>query len=70
MTEPPKESGREPGLNPSLRQRNEEAHDTRHRTPPPADSASVQHEEGRYWPLVWAAVTIAGVVIGIWLIFF
>ena len=69
MSEPPKGSGREPGLNPSLRQRSEETHDTRHRTPPPADSTSVQREEGRHWPVVWAVATIAGIAIGVWLIF-
>ncbi len=57
------------GLNPSLRRRTEEVHDTRNPTPPPADSASVQHEEGRAWPVIWAVVTIACVAVAIWLIF-
>lgn len=70
MSDMPNKPEGEPGLNPALRQRTEDAHDTRHRTPPPAESASVQREEGRSWPIVWAVVTIAGVILGIWLIFF
>jgi hypothetical protein len=70
MSDPPRPPAPDPGLNPALRQRTEEVHDTRQSTPPPAESASVQHEEGRHWPMVWAAVTIIGVLIGLWLIFF
>ena len=70
MSETPKRPDHEPGLNPSLRQRTEDVHDTRSSTPPPADSASVQREEGRAWPMIWLVVTVICVVIGIWLIFF
>ena len=70
MSETPKRPHPEPGLNPSLRQRTEQAHDTTNPTPPPAESASVQHEEGRAWPMIWLVVTLAGIVIGLWLIFF
>jgi hypothetical protein len=70
MSDPQQKLEGEPGLNPALRKRTEEVHDTRHSTPPPAESASVQREEGRSWPIIWAVVTIAGVVLGIWLIFF
>jgi hypothetical protein len=66
MTEAPKD----PDLNPALRQRREEAHDTTHSTPPPAESASVQHDEGRAWPTVWLVVTLLCVLIAIYLIFF
>jgi len=69
MTEIPK-SPQEVGLNPALRPRTEEAHDTDRRTPAPADSASVQHEEGRAWPIMWLIVTVACIIIGAWLIFF
>lgn len=68
MSDKPKKPDPEPGLNPALRQRTEEVHDTRRRTPPPADSASLQREEGRAWPIVWALVTIACVIIGVWLV--
>lgn len=69
MSETPRKPP-EPGLNPALRQRTEEAHDTDHRTPAPADSASVQNDEGRAWPMAWLVVTLVCVIIGIWLIFF
>jgi hypothetical protein len=70
MSDTPKRPDPEPGLNPALRQRKEEAHDTRTSTPPPADSASVQREEGRAWPMIWLIVTVICAAIGIWLIFF
>lgn len=61
-------TGNDPGLNPTLKRRTDATHDTTRRTPAPADSASVQREEGRWWPLVWAAVVIVGVLITIWLL--
>lgn len=70
MNEKPENTRHEAGLNPTLRQRTEKAHDTEHPSLPPAESASVQHEEGRAWPMVWLIVTIVCVAIGIWLIFF
>jgi hypothetical protein len=66
MTEPPKDTD----LNPALRQRREETYDTTHPTPPPAESASVQREEGKAWPAVWLAVTVVCVLVAIYLIFF
>jgi hypothetical protein len=65
MSEPPKD----PDLNPALRQRREETYDTTHPTPPPADSASVQKEEGTAWPAIWLIVTILCAVIAVYLIF-
>ena len=69
MSETRKRPEHEPGLNPALRQRTEQVHDTSRPTLPPADSASVQHEEGRAWPMVWLVAAILGLVLGIWLIF-
>ncbi|HET9068304.1 MAG TPA: hypothetical protein VFN28_06640 [Amaricoccus sp.] len=60
----------DPALNPSLRQRREQTHDTTRSSLPPAESASVQREEGKGWPAAWLIVTIVCVVIGIYLIFF
>ena len=60
----------DPALNPALRQRREEAHDTTHSTPPPADSASVQREEGVAWPAIWLVVTLLCVAIAVYLILF
>jgi hypothetical protein len=69
MTDAPQDP-HDPALNPSLRQRREETYDTAHSTPPPADSASVQREEGIGWPIAWLIVTIVCVAIGIYLVFF
>jgi hypothetical protein len=66
MTEAPKD----PDLNPALRQRREATHDTAHSTPPPADSASVQREEGAHWPAIWLVVTLVCVAIAAYLLFF
>jgi hypothetical protein len=65
------DSDRKPdtGLNPALRQRRETLHDAEP-TPPPAESASVQKEEGRAWPAIWLVVTVLCAVIAIFLIFF
>jgi hypothetical protein len=56
------------GLNPSLKSRTDATHDTTRSTPPPADSASVQREEGRGWSIAWAVVAIAGVLVVLWLL--
>jgi hypothetical protein len=69
MTDAPQDP-RDPALNPSLRQRREETHDTAHSTLPPVESASVQRQEGKGWPAAWLIVTILCVAIGIYLIFF
>ena len=61
-------SGRGDELNPSLRSRTDATHDTTRSTLPPADSASVQHEEGRAWPIVWAVVAIACALIALWIL--
>jgi hypothetical protein len=61
---------RDPSLNPALRERREEAYDTTHPTPPPADSASVQREEGVAWPAIWAIVTLVCVAVAVYIIFF
>lgn len=70
MSETSKDSGHESGLNASLQKRTEEVYDTEHPSLPPAESASVQHEEGRAWPMIWLVVTIVCVLIGLWLLFF
>lgn len=65
-------NGKEPdraGLNPKLKSVENNSRDTETPTPPPADSASVQHEEGRAWPMIWVVVTVICVVIGAYLLF-
>ena len=68
MADTPKRIRREDGLNPSLKSRSEPTHDTDRSTPPPAESASIQHEEGRAWPIVWAVVVVAGALVGLWIL--
>jgi hypothetical protein len=70
MTEAPKEPTHDPALNPALRQRHEQTHDTAHSTLPPFESASVQREEGKAWPAIWMIVTLVGVAIALYLVFF
>ncbi|MFW5680560.1 MAG: hypothetical protein ACOC3D_09850 [Pseudomonadota bacterium] len=60
----------DPNLNPSLHPRTEKTYPTNGSDPAPADSASVQREEGRSWPWIWAVATIGGLLIVVWLLFF
>lgn len=57
-------------LNPALQKRTETTYDTSHKTLPPVESASVQHEEGQSWPWIWLVVTVLSVILAIYLIFF
>ena len=57
------------GLNPALKTRTDSSHDTSESSRSPAESASVQREEGRGWPLVWLVVAIVGALIAIWILF-
>lgn len=57
------------GLNPGLKSRTNLSRDTETPTKPPADSASVQHQEGRSWPMIWLIVTLICVAIALYLIF-
>jgi hypothetical protein len=68
MTEPRQPP--DPSLNPALRERREETHDTAHSTPPPVESASVQRAEGGAWPAIWVVVTLVCVAIAVYLVFF
>ncbi len=69
MNDDPKTKEDRPGLNESLREKNDTSRDTSRRTPSPADSASVQHEEGRAWVWIWAVAGIIGVLVLIYLFF-
>ena len=60
----------ETGLNPALKTRTDKTHDTTTSTPPPAESASVQRQEGRGWPMIWLVVTILCAVLALWILFF
>lgn len=65
---PDKDQSRD-GLNPGLKSVENTSRDTDTPTPPPADSASVQHDEGRAWPVIWAVVTVICVLIAAYLLF-
>lgn len=56
------------GLNPTLKSRTNTSRDTETPTRAPADSASVQHEEGRAWPIIWLVVGMVCAVIVIFLV--
>ena len=51
------------GLNPTLKSRTNTSRDTETPTRAPADSTSVQHEEGRAWPVIWLIVGVICVVV-------
>ena len=67
MSDTPKASEQDAPLNPALKSRKETTHDT---TPsaPPVDTASVQRQEGRAWPMIWLIVTLLCVAIAIYLL--
>lgn len=58
----------DPGLNPSLKSRQDDSHDTVHRTPPPVETTSVQREEGRIWPWIWLVVVIICVIAALYIL--
>jgi len=68
MTEPAGRPGDRKGLNPELKSVTNTSRDTETPSRPPADTASVQREEGRGWPIAWLVVTAVCVVVGIYLI--
>jgi hypothetical protein len=63
---PPPRQGAE--LNPALKKRIEETHDTSKSSLAPVATASVQREEGKAWPMIWLVVTIVCVLIAIYLV--
>lgn len=69
MSNEPESPRHDPALNPALRSRTDATHDTTSSSPAPADSASVQREEGRAWPLIWMVVVLLGVILAAWLLF-
>jgi hypothetical protein len=69
MSDKPEGPGQPAGLNPALKSRTETTHHTERSSPSPAESASVQHDEGRVWPIIWLVVTIVGFAIVLYLIF-
>lgn len=68
MMQGPDDEKRE-GLNPSLKRRTETTHNTDISSKAPLETATVQREEGRAWPMIWLVITIVGIVILIYLVF-
>lgn len=57
-------------LNPALKQVHDATYGPDQSGTNPMDKVSVQKEEGAAWPMIWAVVTIACVIITIALVFF
>jgi hypothetical protein len=68
MSDPASKSTDRSGLNPKLKAVTNTSRDTETPMRPPAESASVQYEEGRSWPMIWLVVTLICIAIGIYLI--
>jgi len=68
MNEPAGRTEGRKGLNPELKSETNTSRDTETSSRPPIDTASVQRQEGRGWPIVWLVVTILCILIGIYLI--
>lgn len=69
MSDENNETGQGGGLNPKLKSGEDDMYDTETPTRPPADSASVQREEGRSWPAIWLTVGVICVLVALYLIF-
>ena len=67
MSDTPSASDRDAPLNPALKSRTETTYDTKS-SAAPADTASVQREEGRAWPMIWLIVALICVAITIYLL--
>jgi hypothetical protein len=57
-------------LNPALKQVRDETYGPDHQGVDPMATVSVKKDEGAYWPIIWAVVTIICVVVAIVLIVF
>lgn len=60
----------QPPLNPALKQVRDASYGPQHSGTDPMSTISVQKDEGRNWPLIWATVTIVCVLIAAALILF
>lgn len=58
----------EPGLNPALKSTRDDTYDTARSTPPPVETASVQREEGRGWPVIWLMVFVICVLVALYIL--
>lgn len=67
MSDPTRDQPKEGPLNPALKSTTETVYDTTHPSPPPIETTSAHEGEGEGWPVVWLIVTVAGVVLAIFL---
>ncbi len=63
-TKPPREPSRAP-LNPALKQGVDKTYTPDQDGSDPMKTVSVQKDEGRAWPMVWAIVTIVSILIAL-----
>ena len=57
------------GLNTALKSEVETRYDSETSSAAPIETTSVQREEGRSWPVIWAVVVILSVLLALWLMF-
>lgn len=69
MSNDPPRPEQDPSLNPALKSRTDTTHDTSTSSRSPADSVSVDREEGRAWPMIWLTVTVVCVILAVYFIF-
>lgn len=69
MSEKDDQAQRDRSLNPALKRELDEIYDTKHSSRAPADSASVQREEGTAWPWIWLVVAVLSALITLYILF-
>ncbi|CTQ34351.1 hypothetical protein [Jannaschia rubra] len=68
MNDPVGKNTERSGLNPKLKSVENTSRDTETSTRPPAESASVQHDDSRAWPIIWIVVTVICVLVAAYLL--
>jgi len=63
-TKPPRETSGAP-LNPALKREIDKTYTTDQDGSDPMETVSVQKDEGKAWPMIWAIVTIASILIAL-----
>jgi hypothetical protein len=68
MTQPSSDPRADRRLNRSLKQERDLSHNL-DRSPAPLETTEASEGDGKVWPIVWAVVVIAGIVMTLYLIF-
>lgn len=66
MTEQSSDEPRDVPLNPALKSETETVYPTTESSRAPIDTTSATENEGEGWPVIWLAVTAAGVILAIY----